>query len=267
MDNTSVIGDYCIPSTTTIGRCHDTGLSTPTVGTVSFFVLSVATAGNPANIELLTPDFYTQNAPVNAVTAANPAGSAKQVCISSGASRTCTYIDFPDAKYIPFAICVNGTASTGVTTTTSVGGTCRAGTNNKDAYVGPFTTSDVATFKIHLPKDWDTATAPSLSVDVATTDTTNAHTIILQAATECSKLDGTTTDDVAFNAAQSLSTVTINTTANQTWTATLASLTTTGCSAPGIMWVKVTRTTDTATNVELYGAELTVPRLLTVQAN
>jgi hypothetical protein len=33
------------------------------------------------------------------------------------------------------------------------------------------------------------------------------------------------------------------------------------------MWVKITRTTDTATNVELYGAELTVPRLLTVQAN
>lgn len=197
------------------------------------------------------------------------AGAAKQLLLSGGGGSTAqSYIDFPDSKSIPFAICVNGTGATGVTTTTSVGAACRAGTNNKDAFIGPFTTSDSATFKVHLPTDWDSSTAPSLSVDVASTDSTNGHTIILQASTRCSKLDGSTSDDVAYNAAQAMGTITLGAGgANQTWTTTLSSLTTTGCSAPGIMWVKITRTTDTATNVELYEANITIPRLLTVQAN
>jgi len=205
--------------------------------------------------------------PATTPAAASAAAAANQLWVSGGADRSMTAIDFPDSKSIPFCVNVNGTAATGVTTTTAVACTARAGTNNKDAFLGPFTTSDTATFKVHLPKDWDTATAPSLSVDLASTDATSGHTVILQAATECAKGDGSTTDDVAFTAAQSLSTVTLNGTANATWTATLSSLTTTGCSAPGIMWVKITRTTDTATNVELYQANITIPRLVKVQAN
>ena len=206
-------------------------------------------------------------ATANVVTAASNAAAANQVWTSGGANKTAVATDFPDYKSVPFCVNVNGTAATGVTTSTAVACTARAGTNNKDAFYGPFTTSDSVTFKVHLPKDWDTGTAPSLAVDLASTDTTSGHTVILQAATECAKLDGSTTDDVAFNAAQSLSTVTLNTTANQTWTATLASLTTTGCSAPGIMWVKITRTTDTSTNVELYEADVTIPRRIVMQAN
>jgi len=207
-------------------------------------------------------------ATANVVTAASAAAAAKQICVASGTSKTCTFIDAPETKTVPFCANVNGTVGTGIDTTTAVTCTARAGTNNKGAFYGPFTTSDSVTFQLHLPKDWDTGTAPSLSVDLASTDATNGHTVILQAATQCFKLDGTTTDDVAFNAAQSMGTVTLGAGgANQSWTATLASLTTTGCSAPGIMKIKITRTTDTATNVELYQANVTVPRLFTVQAN
>ena len=266
-DNTSVVNDWAILSTSVAGDLHDTGSTVETGGQQNVLVDGVnGGAGTAANVRFGGLDSFAV-ASKNVVTAANPATAANQVCVASGASRTCTYIDFPETKNVPFAICVNGTAATGVSTTTAVGGTCRAGTNNKDAFVGPFTTSDSSIFKVHLPKDWNTAVAPSLSIDLATTDATNGHTIILQASTECSKLDGTTTDDVAFNAAQSLGTVTINTTANQMWTATLASLTTTGCSAPGVMWIKITRTTDTATNVELYDAEVTIPRRIVMQAN
>lgn len=177
--------------------------------------------------------------------------------------------DFPETKNIPFCINVNGTTATGVTTSTAVACTARAGTNNKDAFYGPFTTSDSATFKVHLPADWDTATNPYIDVDLASTDATNGHTVILQESIECAKLDGSTTDDVAFNAARSLSTVTLNGNANRSWNTTLQLNSTdmTGCSAPGIMWVKLTRTTDTATNVELYQANVTIPRLIKVQAN
>lgn len=194
-------------------------------------------------------------------------GTAGQLLLSGGSGANGLYNDFPDSKSIPFAICVNGTAGTGTDTTTAVGATCRAGTNNKSAFIGPFTTSDSVAFKVHLPKDWDTGTAPSIDVDLASTDATNAHTIILQVASQCFKLDGSTTDDVAFNTAQSMSTVTLNGNANRSWNATLTSITTTGCSAPGIMIVKVTRTTDTATNVELYQGNVTIPRMLVNQAN
>lgn len=195
------------------------------------------------------------------------AGTTGQIASSNGSSSDPAYIDFPDSKSFPFSICVNGTGSTGTSTVTAVGGTCRAGTNNKDAFIGPFTTSDSVIVKVHLPKDWDTGVAPSIDMDLASTDATNAHTIILQVASECSKLDGSTTDDVAFNTAQSMATVTLNGNANRAWNTTLSAITTTGCSAPGIMWLKFTRTTDTATNVELYQANVTIPRQLVNQAN
>jgi hypothetical protein len=206
-------------------------------------------------------------AAANVATAASNASAANQLAVSAGANKALSFIDFPDIKVFPFGICVNGTASVGGSTLTSLNAACRAGTNNKDAYYGPWTTSDSLIVKVHLPKDWNTGVAPSLAIDLASTDATNGHTVIMQAATACAALDGSTTDDVAFNAAQSFSTVTLNGNANRTWTATISSLTTTGCTAPGIMWIKFTRTTDTATNVEGYQAEVTIPRRLVNQAN
>ncbi|MFY9560032.1 MAG: hypothetical protein WAQ52_07350 [Terriglobales bacterium] len=97
----------------------------------------------------------------------------------------------------------------------------------------------------------------------------NGNTIIMQESAACAKEDGTTTDDVAYNAARSFSTFTLNANANRVWNATITRNSTdvTGCAAPGIMWVKISRTTDTATNVGVYGLDLTQYRLLTVQAN
>ncbi len=61
-DNTTVIGHYGIPSTTTIGRIHDTGAVTPTANTDSFLITSVGTAGTAVGVELSTPDWFTAQA-------------------------------------------------------------------------------------------------------------------------------------------------------------------------------------------------------------
>jgi hypothetical protein len=180
---------------------------------------------------------------------------------------TPSYIDFPETKVLLAAVCINGTAAPGWSTTAATPtATCRAGTNNKDAYL-LWGASDVAYAKVHLPNDWDSGTNPYLSMDMASTDAVNAHTIIMQVATICAKGDGSTTDDVAFNTAQSLSTITLNGNANRSWTATLNNFTMTGCSANSILFLKFSRTTDTATNVEIYQATLTIPRRIVVQAN
>lgn len=197
------------------------------------------------------------------------AGTAKQVALSGG-TGTPTFIDFPDTKYIPAANNVNGVGGIGWTCNSATPVVLlRAGTNNKDALLSPWGASDVCYFKIQVPKDWDTATFPYVMLELTSTDVTNGHTIIMQESVTCAKLDGSTTDDVAFNAARSLSTVTLNGNANRTWESDLQLNSTdfTGCVAPSVAWVKISRTTDTATNVGVWGANVTVPRLLTVQAN
>jgi hypothetical protein len=209
-------------------------------------------------------NFYTCNGGVWTNSATG--GTAKQVGTSGGAGAALVYIDFPHAMYAPAADCVNAVAASGWSTGATPAALCRAGTNNKDALLSPWGASDVGYFKVHLPKDWDAAASTDLSIDLTSTDATNGHTVIMQAATACAKGDGTTTDDVAFNAAQSFGTITLNGNANRTWTATLVGLTLTGCVAQGIMWIKISRTTDTATNVGVYGATVDVPRLLAVQA-
>lgn len=190
-------------------------------------------------------------------------GTAKQILT---AGTTPAWISFPDFHYLPSVNCVNAVAgiawSMGATPTAA----CRAGTNNTEGYL-TWGASDTAEFSIGLPLDWDSATNPSVSLQLASTDTTSGHTVIMQLATACQKGDGTTTDDVSFNTAQSFGTVTLNTTANQAWKTTLSTITMTGCSAGGILRMKLSRTTDTATNVRIYGLGVTIPRLLTVQAN
>jgi hypothetical protein len=187
--------------------------------------------------------------------------------VSSGASKTCSYIDYPETFYVPAANCVNATAASAWSTGATPASLCRAGTNNKDGLLSPWGASDVGYFKVHLPNDWDSGASLDISIDLTSTDTTNGHTIIMQAATACAKGDGSTTDDVAFNTAQSFGTITLNGNANRTWNATLTGLTKTGCIAGSTLWLKISRTTDTATNVGVYGATVDLARLITVQAN
>lgn len=203
----------------------------------------------------------------NLVTASSNASAAKQIAISAGANKALSYIDFPQPVYVPAANCVNAVAGSGWSTSATPAALCRAGTNNKDGLLSPWGASDVGYFKVHLPNDWDSAASLDISIDLTSTDTVNAHTIIMQAATSCAKGDGSTTDDVAFNTAQSFGTITLNGNANRTWNATLTGLTKTGCIAGSTLWIKISRTTDTATNVGVYGATVDVARLLTVQAN
>lgn len=198
-------------------------------------------------------------------------GAAGQIFRSGGAGSDGAYFTFPDTKYAPAANNVNGTAGIGWTCPNATpAGALRAGSNNLGGLLSPWGSSDVCYIQWHLDKDVDlTTTLPYLMIELTSTDVTNGHTIIMQEATACAKLDGTTTDDVAYNAARSFSTVTLNTTANQTWQGNiqLNSTDLTGCTPPSIMWTKITRTTDTATNVGVYGISLTKFRLLTTQAN
>lgn len=218
-----------------------------------------------ASSQVLCSDSGTLAA--NVVTAASAASAAKQVCTSSGASKTCSYIDYPETFYVPAANCVNAQAASAWSTGATPASLCRAGTNNKDGLLSPWGASDVGYFKVHLPNDWDSGASLDISIDLTSTDATNGHTIIMQASTTCAKGDGSTTDDVAFNAAQSFGTITLNGNANRTWNATLTGLTKTGCIAGSTLWIKISRTTDTATNVGVYGATVDVARLITVQAN
>lgn len=202
-------------------------------------------------------------------TTTNVVGSAANQLIVTGTSGTGTSVakDFPDFKYIPAANNVNGAGGIGWTCPSSTPvALLRAGTNNKDGLLSPWGAADVCYFKIHLPKDWDSAVSTDVSIDLTSTDATNGHTVILQVASACAKGDGSTTDDVAYNTAQSMSTITLNGNANRTWTATLTGLTNTGCAAQSTLWVKVSRTTDTATNVGVYGAVVDYGRQIVLQA-
>jgi hypothetical protein len=200
------------------------------------------------------------------------AGTAKQLLISGGGSATAqSYIDFPDIHIVPAANCNNTTAGAGWSIGSGGTVTCRAGTNNLGGFISiTDTSSTFATFQIAIPEDWDTGSNPFIRFQLASTDATNAHTIIPSIQVACYKGDGSTTDDVAANAAHSLSTVTLNGNANRFWSTSnvqMNSTDVTGCVAGALMQVTVGRATDTATNAEFYSATITFPRLLTVQAN
>jgi hypothetical protein len=101
-------------------------------------------------------------------------------------------------------------------------------------------------------------------------DRCDERTIIPSIQVACYKGDGTTTDDVAPNAAHSLSTVTLDGNANRFWSISniqINATDATGCVAGAVMQVTVERAADTATNAEFYGATVTTPRLPVVQAN
>ena len=192
-----------------------------------------------------------------------PAGTAKQVLL---AGTPPTFSSFPEVTYLPAARCVNNVASAQWSTAATPAAACRAGTNNHEGFL-TWGAADTAEVSVSLPLDWDTTLAPAVSLYLASTTGTAGQTIQMQVATACTTGDGTSTDDVAWNAVQPLTLVTTNATANQSWRATLAALTMTNCSAGGLLRLQLSRATDTATTVRVYGLGVTIPRLLTVQAN
>lgn len=234
---------------------------------------SVPATGDIIDASVASSKFLLHDSGVataNVVTAASN-GTTKQICTVASSNKACTWIDFPDVKVIPAANCNNTTAGAGWSIGSGGTVTCRAGTNNLGGYIAiTDTSSTFATFQVEIPEDWDSASNPYMRFLVASTDATNGHTIIPSIQCACYKGDGTTTDDVAANAAHSLSTTTLNGNANRFWSGSnvqLNSTDVTGCVAGAMMQVTVGRATDTATNAEFYQAVMTFPRLLVVQAN
>lgn len=202
-------------------------------------------------------------------------GAAKQLLVSGGTSAAPAFIDEPIPYYSPSANCVGTTAGSGWSIGASGTVTCKAGTNNTGGFVAiTDTSSSFAQFPIHIPLDWDTGTNPYIRFDLSYpgADGSSAHTIIPAFKISCTGTAGTTTDDVAFNASHSSSTITLSSATTGLFFSNsntqMNSTDVTGCSAGGMMIVQVGRATDTATSpADFYGATITFPRLLTVQAN
>jgi hypothetical protein len=102
------------------------------------------------------------------------------------------------------------------------------------------------------------------------TDAISGHTIIPQTSIACMTGDGTTSDDPTFQSPHTASVVTLNGAANCVWNTSILQLTaadmTNGVGGSSMI-VQIGRAGDTATNAEFYGATITFPRLLAVQAN
>jgi hypothetical protein len=179
-------------------------------------------------------------------------------------------------KVFPAANCIAGAPGSGWSIGSgNAGATCRAGTNNLGGYI-PITdtSSTFAQFQVPLPTDWDTSTDPYILVGfISVTDTTSGHTVIPQVKVSCAtQTNGTASDDQSFATAHSLATVTFggSAVANGFYTSSVQFNSTdmSGCVAGGFMIVQIGRATDTATgNIGFEYANITIPRLLTVQAN
>jgi hypothetical protein len=245
-------------------------------------VLHGNTSADPTYSAIATGDIAA-----NAVTSAkvdssvvtdsgNTTTTAQQVAVSTTTAGAQKYIDFPETLYIPAANCNNTTAGAGWSIPSGGTAGCRGGTNNLGGFITiTDTSSTFAQFTLTIPADWDSATRPYIRFFFsAASDTTSGHTVIPQVKVSCPTANnGTTSDDATFSAAQSSSTVTFGASAVAngfygTSNIQFGSTQMTGCIASGLMVVQVGRATDTATgNINFYGASVTFPRLIVVQAN
>ena len=212
-------------------------------------------------------------AAANVVTAASAAAAAKQLCVASGTSKTCSYVDLPEHLIIPAANCNNATAGAGWSIPASNAPTvaCRAGTNNLGGalqWANNNTTTN-AQFTIQLPFDWDTATQPYINIIYGSGANTSG-TVKWTFSSACTKSDGSITDDPAF-VAETTTTGKTMAVANRTWSENVQFANVTSgnnCIAGSQMIVKVTSGNGTATStVNVYQVTMTIPRLTTVQAN
>jgi hypothetical protein len=209
----------------------------------------------------------------NVNTATLAATAANQVAVAGGASRAITYVDFPEHLIVPAANCNNATAGAGwsIPATNAPTIACRAGTNNLGGVLqwANNNTTTNSQFVFQLPFDWDTATQPYWNI-VYGSGTNTTGTIKWTISTACTKSDGSVSDDPAF-VAETTSTGKTMAVANRMWSETgqFANLTSgNNCVAGSTVVLKVTSGNGTATaTVNVAQITLTVPRLITVQAN
>jgi hypothetical protein len=206
-------------------------------------------------------------ATANVVTAASAAAAANKVAVSAGANKVLSYIDFPDPKIIPAANCVNAVAGSGWSAPSTFTPTCRAGTNNLNGVLnGVPSTGATGYFDFELSGDWDTAVKPYISVYYGSGANTSG-TVIWTISTACTKQDGSVTDDPAWIAESAMATQTMAV-ANRMWAqnAQLAGAMT-NCVVGSTMYVKLALSGTATSAIQVSKAVITVPRLLTVQAN
>ena len=153
------------------------------------------------------------------------------------------------------ALCNNATAGPAWSLPTSSAPTanCNTGTNVQEGTLD-FAGGNSAQHSLYLPSDWTGA----IDARLMFFDSSTSGTVIFQIATVCTATSGSTNDDLAFNTADSFSTITLNATANALWEATKLSINTTGCQPGNKLQIKITRATDTAAGVARFSAlELT----------
>lgn len=232
---------------------------------------TAVTSGDLAKYSSTNPAIIADSgvATTNVVTAASNAAATGMTWTSGGTNKTAAATDFWYPEFIPAANCNNTTAGAGWSIPSGGTVTCRAGTNNLGGFITiTDTSSTFAQFMTVIPFDWDTGTRPYIRVYFASaSDTTNGHTVIPQVKVSCSQaVNGTTSDDATFTAAQSLSTTTFggSAVANGIYAGSnvqFGSTQMSGCVAGGLFIVQIGRATDTATgNINFYGATINWPR-------
>jgi hypothetical protein len=176
------------------------------------------------------------------------------------AEGTGNLITIPFKPFIGAALCNNATAGPSMNLPTAAAPTvnCRTGSNVQEGTLD-FADADSAQFGYMLPSDWTgaiDARALFFSPDTS-------GTVIWNIATACAAVNGSATDDTAFNTASAFGTVTLGATANGQWVATVTGITASGCSAGNGITFKVSRAADSATSrARLKGIELTMRRAM-----
>ena len=212
----------------------------------------------------------TNAADSTVVAATGTTTTANKLAVSTAVAGIYTQIDYPDVKIIPAANCVAGAAGGGWNYPTSTfTATCRAGTNNLGGSLQAIpSTGANAQFMFELPKDWDTTSQPFISIFYASGANTSG-TVIWTVSSACSKEDGSVTDDPAFNAESAFVTQTMAV-ANRAWAQNgqfTAITSGNNCIAGSSVIVKMALSGTAASNINVYQAVMTVPRLITMQAN
>jgi lysophospholipase L1-like esterase len=232
--------------------------------------LGSGTNATSNTIQFQSYNFMDSSGNMSAASLKLAGGTAKQLVLSGG-SGTATFIDFPDAKIIPAANCINTTAGGGWSYAASqFAAACRAGTNNLlGALQAIPSTGAAAQFDFELPGDWDSNSQPYVAVYYGSGANT-AGTVIWTISTACMGSEaGGTTDDPTFNAETAFASQTMAT-ANRAWlkSGQLTQVTSgNNCVAGSNMIVKVALSGTASSAINVYKAVITTPRLLVVQAN
>jgi hypothetical protein len=196
--------------------------------------------------------------PNNQVLAGNGSGNIKAAdldgdCSTSGTLTTnCAKIQgnfLIHREMIAAAGNNNGVCST--LYNTSITPTVHAGSNVTECQIPMADGDAVQPPPILLPLDWTGA----VDVGILFSDASTSGTVIFNVATACSPVNGTATDDTAFNTPQVLGTITLKRPANGQWLATITGINTAGCTASQSLQLKIMRTKDSAAgaaNVRAY---------------